>query len=133
MIKVTTITQTVVIKAELSRVYEAFTNPLIHSAFTGAKATGGGKLGKFTAWDGYIYGSVVKLVKNKELVLDWMTTEWPSDYSASVVKITFTKKVDGTKIILTQTKVPLTQAGSYRQGWKDFYWKPLKEYFKRTE
>jgi len=27
--------------------------------------------------------------------------------------------------------MPEDQAGSYRQGWEDFYFKPMKEYFSK--
>jgi hypothetical protein len=30
---------------------------------------------------------------------------------------------------MIHSKVPVEQAESYRQGWIDFYWEPLKKYF----
>jgi hypothetical protein len=30
---------------------------------------------------------------------------------------------------MVQEEVPASQAPNYRQGWKDYYWNPLKQYF----
>ena len=43
----------------------------------------------------------------------------------------FNKKGDGTELIMIHSKVPVEQAESYRQGWIDFYWEPLKKYFNK--
>jgi hypothetical protein len=32
---------------------------------------------------------------------------------------------------MIHSKVPEEQADEYDQGWKDYYWTPLKEYFKK--
>ncbi len=32
---------------------------------------------------------------------------------------------------MAHSKVPEDQADDYEQGWEDYYWKPLKEYFKK--
>jgi len=40
---------------------------------------------------------------------------------------------EGTKITLIHRDMPEDQVDSYRQGWKDFYFKPFKEYFKQQK
>jgi activator of HSP90 ATPase len=130
--KVTTINQKVVIKASLDEVYEAFIDPEKHSSFTGSKATGTPKVnGKFTAWDGYIFGTNLELEKGKKIVQDWKTTEWPPNYPPSTLKLTFKKTEEGTEITMVHSNVPAEQAEDLRQGWIDFYWEPLKKYFKK--
>ena len=52
-----TIKQTIIIKARPGEVYEALVNPKKHSEFTGSKATGTDKIGKFSTFDGYSHGS----------------------------------------------------------------------------
>jgi hypothetical protein len=32
---------------------------------------------------------------------------------------------------MVHSNVPAEQADDYAQGWIDFYWKPLKEYFEK--
>ena len=128
--KFKSITMKLLLKARPENVYNALTNPLEHSRFTGAKATGGDIVGgKFTAWDGYIHGRVIELVKNERIVLEWLTTEWPKDYPPSIVKFTLERKGEFTELVLVHSKVPASQASSYRQGWLDYYWTPLKNYF----
>jgi activator of HSP90 ATPase len=51
-----TLRQKVTLRAKPIEVYEAFVDAKKHSAFTGSKAMGEGKVGsKFTAWDGYLW------------------------------------------------------------------------------
>jgi activator of HSP90 ATPase len=87
---------------------------------------------KFTAWDGYISGKYVKLEKGKRIVHEWTTTEWPGVYPPSMVELTLKAKGDKTELTMVHSKAPAEQAESYAQGWRDYYWEPMKEYFKRA-
>ena len=128
----TTIKQNVLIPASPKEVYQAFVDPKIHSAFTGAKATGKPNVGeKFTAWDGYITGKHRILVEGKQITQDWQTSEWPEGYGPSELNLTFKPKNNGTEITMVHSKVPEEQAEDYRQGWIEHYWEPLKKYFER--
>lgn len=130
--KVTTIKQNVVIATSPGELYEAFMDAKKHSAFTGSKATCNAKVGgKFTAWDGYISGKNLELVRGKKIVQEWITTDWPSGYSPSRLELTFRKVKEGTEISMVHSNVPAQQADDLKQGWNDFYWEPLKEYFKK--
>jgi activator of HSP90 ATPase len=126
------ITQTVTISAKPVQVYDAFVNAKKHSDFTGAKATGEGKVGaSFTAWDGYITGTYVELARARRIVQEWQTTEWPKEYPPSKLEFTFEESNGGTKVTMVHSEVPASQAEAYRQGWFDYYWTPLQEYFSR--
>jgi activator of HSP90 ATPase len=130
--EVTTIRQKVTVQASPEEVYEAFMDGEKHSAFTGSKATCEPKPGgKFTAWDGYIFGTNLELEKGKRIVQEWMTSEWPPNYPPSRLELTFKRVKEGTEITLVQSNVPAEQADDYERGWIDFYWNPLKEYFKK--
>jgi len=101
-----------------------------HSEFTGSKATSDPRVGgEFTAWDGYIFGKNLKLENGKRIVQEWKTTEWPADYPPSIVEFTFRKIKNDTELTMVHENVPAEQASSYRKGWIDFYWKPMKKYF----
>jgi uncharacterized protein YndB with AHSA1/START domain len=133
MARVRTITQKRVVSAAPADVYEAFVNPRKHAAFTGSAATGTARVGgKFTAWDGYISGVNRELSPGKKIVQDWRTTEWPEGAADSQLELTFKAVKGGTEVRMVHSNVPAEQAASYRQGWVDFYWKPLKEYFTRS-
>ncbi len=128
--KFVTIRQTALIDASPAEVYEAYVDPKKHAAFTGSAATGTPRMGcKFTAWDGYIMGKYVKLEKGKKIVHEWTTTEWPAGYPPSIIELTLKAKGKKTELVMVHSKAPAEQAEDYAQGWRDWYWEPLKKYF----
>ena len=111
-------------------VYDAFVNAKKHAAFTGAGATSATRVGgEYSAWDGYITGRYVALETGKRIVQEWQTTEWPADTPPSRLELRFELNDAGTLMTLTHTQIPSEQAPSYEQGWRDYYWTPLKKYF----
>jgi activator of HSP90 ATPase len=129
--RVKTVTQKVVVPGEPAEIFKAFVNARVHAAFTGAAATGSARVGgRFTAWDGYIMGVHRELVPGRRLVQEWKTTEWPDGAGPSTVEFSFKAVKEGTEIRMVHSNVPAEQADSYRQGWIDYYWEPLKAYFR---
>ena len=121
-----TIKQTVEFSASPKEVYEALMDSKKHARFTGAKATVSRKVGgSFSVWDGYAEGENLELVAGKKIVQSWRASDWPEG-AVSKVTFTFAKTKKGTKMTFTQTGVPDDLAGDVRQGWKDFYWAPMK-------
>jgi activator of HSP90 ATPase len=111
-------------------VYEAYIDAKKHSKFTGSKATGKATVGsKFTAWDGYIFGKILELEDGKRVVQEWTTTDWPKGSPPSKLELTFRKVSEGTEILMVHSNVPKVQADEIAEGWTEFYWNPLKEYF----
>jgi activator of HSP90 ATPase len=130
-LKTKVITQKVTIRATPAEVYDAFMDPLKHSAFTGGKATCDPKVGgKISAWDGYITGKNLKLVEGKRIVQKWISTDWIDGYPASTLDLTFTKKGSDTELKMVHSDVPATMAASFADGWKEHYWTHLKSYFR---
>jgi activator of HSP90 ATPase len=126
----TTLNQTVTIPASPKKVYQAYTDPKKHATFTGNKATGKPvEGGKFTAWDGYIFGKFLELNEDKRVVQEWTTTDWIEGYPASKLELTFKAVAEGTKITMIHSDVPKEQADEIAEGWNEFYWNPLKKYF----
>src|SRR3989338_2505698 len=112
------------------KIYQAWLTGKKHTAMTGAKATGTAKVGsKFTAWDGYIWGKNLTVVKNKKIVQSWRTSEFGDDDPDSVLTITLAKVAGGTKLTLQHKNTPKSQEASYRQGWEDHYFEPMRAYF----
>ncbi len=127
----TTIRQTITLQATPAEVFETLMDSKKHSRVTGARARISRSVGgKFSAYDGYIEGANIELVRNKKIVQMWRGSDWPADHYS---KTTFSlKKVKGgTKLTLRQSGVPADQYASIKQGWIDFYWKPMKKTFRR--
>ena len=132
MIRTTSITQKVIISAFPEEVYNALLDPKKHSDFTGSKATGKAIVGaKFTAWDGYISGKNLELEKGKRIVQQWITNDWPDDYSPSKLEFSLKKVDDKTELTMLHSVIPADQEKELEQGWIDFYWSPLKSYFEK--
>ena len=119
-----------VINAGPLEVYEAYTDPKKHAAFTGTGVTGTPKAGeRFTAGDGYIAGKYIILQPGKRIVHEWTTTEWPAGYPPSILELTLKPKGAGTELVMVHSKVPAEQVKYYAKGWREYYWEPLKKYF----
>lgn len=127
-----TIKQRALIPASPRQVYDALVTARTHAAVTGSPATGTARVGgRFTAYDGYIMGVHRELVAGKRIVQEWKTTEWPENALPSRLEITLKPAKGQTELRMVHSNVPASQADGYRQGWIDYYWKPLKEYFRR--
>lgn len=117
--------------ASAKEIYDAWLNGRGHSKLTGAKATASSKVnGKFTAWDGYITGKNLGLEDGKRIVQSWRTSEFPEDAPDSTLEITLEKKpANKTTLTLVHTNIPSGDKQKYTDGWKEFYFEPMKEYF----
>ena len=121
------IKQSVTFKATPHQIYQALMDSRKHSKFTGGKATIGKKKGdKFTAYDGYIEGVILNLVPDQKIVQSWRGSDWPEGHYS---KATFSLRESegGTRLTFTQTEVPEEQYEPISQGWRDYYWKLMKE------
>ena len=116
------------------KIYKAYLSTQGHTEMTGSPAKVDGSVnGDFTAWDGYIWGTFLALEENKKIVQAWRTAEFPEEAPDSHVEILLEEIASGealatTKLTLIHTDMPEGQAESYRQGWEDFYFKPMREW-----
>ena len=118
-----------VIPTTPAEIYKAWLSTKGHTAMTDSPAKVSGKVGgKFTAWDGYIFGRTLELTLDSRIVQAWRTSEFPDEAPDSLLKIDLKAVKGGTKVTFTHTKIPEGQ-DSYRQGWEDFYYKPMQQYF----
>jgi len=131
--EVTTITQKIIIPKVIPKeVYQAYIDPKKHSQFTGSEATGKPVVGgKFTAWDGYISGKFLELEEGKHVVQEWKSTDFPEGASPSRLELTFREVPKGTEIVMIHSNVPKDQEDETAEGWTEFYWAPIKQYFKK--
>ncbi len=123
------IRQTVILKASPHEVYDALMSSKKHSKFTEAEAKISTKVGgKLTAYDGWIEGINVKLVKDKRIVQKWRGADWPKEHY-SIATFELEKVKDGTKLKFTQTDVPENEYKAIYDGWFEHYWEKMKKFF----
>jgi activator of HSP90 ATPase len=126
------LTMSGVFEASPEKIYKMWLSSSGHSAMTGSPAKSAAKKnGKFTAWDGYISGENLELKPGKLIVQAWRTTEFPDGAADSRLEIRLEPSGKGTKLTLLHTEIPAGQAAEYKKGWKDYYFDPMKEYFKK--
>ena len=114
-----------------SEIYKAWLSSKGHMAMTGSPAKVDGRVGgNFSAWDGYIFGRTLELEPNQRIVQAWRTSEFPEDAPDSHLEVLFEQVAGGTRVTFTHSDMPEDQVESYRQGWADFYFKPMKQYFR---
>ena len=108
-------------------VYEALIHSKKHAAFTGSGARISRKVGgTFSVFDGYATGKNIELVHEKKIVQSWRAEDWEAGHY-SIVTFRIDSAGGGSKLTFTQKKVPLSQYDAIKQGWRDFYWNPMKE------
>ena len=121
------IKQTVTFKASPHDVYEALMDSKKHAKFTGDKATISQKVGgKFSAFDGYSEGTNLELIPDNKIVQTWRASDWPEGVYSKVT-FSFKEIAVGTRLTFTQIGVPVKQYDEIAQGWRDYYWAPMKE------
>lgn len=124
-----TISQEVILSASPKEVYDAFMDEKKHAELTGAEAKIDKNVGgKFEVWDGYATGKNIELIDSKKIVQSWRASDWPEGI-ISEITIELVPENGKTKLIFNQKNIPDDFADEVEQGWKDFYWQPLQEYF----
>jgi activator of HSP90 ATPase len=125
-------TLSIVLPAGAEKIYKAWLSSDGHTSMTSSPAKVTGKVGgKFTAWDGYISGKTLELEKPHRILQAWRTSEFPEGASDSLVEILLSEVKGGTRITLKHYDMPPDQVNSYKQGWEDFYFKPMRKYFEK--
>ena len=133
-VPVTSFTQQVTLDTTPEEIYEQIMDAKKHGKLTGGKATMSRKVGgEFSLFDDSAYGKNVELIPNKKIVQTWRMRQdnWPEDVMS---EITFDLQPAGknkTKLVFTQRNIPTNVADEFKQGWKDYYWEPLKAMFNK--
>ena len=119
-----------VIPASPQKIYSAWMESKSHTEFTGDTAEIDPVVGgKFTAWGGYISGTNLILEPGKRIVQAWRTTEFPEDAPDSNLEVLMEPKEEGALVTIIHTNIPDGQGEDYRNGWIDYYFEPLMDYF----
>ena len=113
------------------KLYKAWLDPVHHPAMSfGTDAEFDVRVGgSHMEGDGYITGIFEELIPGKKIVETWRTTEFTEDQPDSRVEITFEDAPGGSLVRIVQTGLPEDQVETYRSGWFEFYFEPMKRYF----
>ena len=121
-----------VVPASPTAVYNAWMDGGEHSKFTGQIAKIEREIGgDFTAGDDYITGKTLELETDRRIVQSWRSTDVPDGAGDSLLEIMLEKTGRGTELTLIHSEIPDGQGSYYEQGWKDYYFKPMIEYFNK--
>ena len=131
--KTRAIRQSVTFKASANEVYEALMDSKKHAKFTGSVVQMSRRVGsKFGVYGGDIQGVNLELVPDQKIVQSWRYRDWPEGHYS---KASFSLKEvpSGTRLTFTQTGVPEQFCDDIGQGWRDYYWEPMKEMLEKRE
>lgn len=125
--------QVVTLPVTAKTVYDAWLSSEKHSAMTGSPAVINNIVGnKFTAWDGYIQGVLLSVNPSHCSIEQlWHANEpgWPTSSPSTVTIHIKTNGKNSCKLYLKHKDVPSEHMDAIYQGWKDYYWNPMKDYF----
>ncbi len=118
-----------IVQASPQGIYEAWLDSNHHSAMTGSAAICSKTIGgAFTAWDKYISGANLELDPGRRIVQSWRTTKFAATDPDSIIEVLLEPVAGGTRVTLVHRNVP-DGHDSYKRGWQDRYFDPMKAYF----
>jgi activator of HSP90 ATPase len=135
-----TFSRTVLFAAPPETLFALYPDARLHAEATGAGASIEPKAGKaFTAWDGYIGGVNLHVVKDRMVVQTWRGSDWKAADPDSILVLLFLPegrakggaRGGATRLHVTHANVPDDQFEGVRDGWTEFYWRPWKAWLKR--
>ncbi|MEO5571737.1 MAG: SRPBCC domain-containing protein [Bacteroidia bacterium] len=112
-------------------VFDALTKTSIIKKWSDAKGKVSEKEGgEFELFDEWVTGKVLIYNPGKKLSYSWKPSEWDKKTVPSMVTYTFNPHKAGTEIILEHTDFPsLEESNKHKDGWIDFVFEPLNDYF----
>ncbi|MEI6388862.1 MAG: SRPBCC domain-containing protein [Spirochaetota bacterium] len=123
------------LKAEFAvsalELYSAWLDPLLHGSMSyGGEAHIEAVIGgAFDCGDGYISGKNLELDPGARILQSWRTTDFAGDQAETLLELSFQDSTSGCTLTLVHTGFPAEQVDEYRQGWEEYYLRPMKVYF----
>jgi activator of HSP90 ATPase len=122
-----TFKKTFKISAEPSDVYAAITNPYTIGLWSGYPAVMSEEPGsEFSMWEGDITGKNLEFVKDKKVVQEWY---FGDQDAKSVVTITIQPDRENSAVTVEHTNIPDDEFAGIAEGWKDFYFDAINNFF----
>lgn len=130
-----TIKQEFILECEPDVVFKSWLDSKLHGEMLASpgEATIEAKVGgTFSIWDGAITGTTLEIDEAKRHILqNWRYDydDWSTD-APSKLSITFTPHGDGQTLVqILHTELPENHVKELTEGWNQYYWAPMKEYF----
>jgi activator of HSP90 ATPase len=127
-----TIKQTVFFNAEPIQVYNLLMDKSLHARFTQSDVEMDPRPGgKFSVFDEYCTGENLELEPGKSIRQKWHFEEegWPENHF-SICHFLFFPEENKTRLEFLQTEIPNHKVEALSEGWKTYYWEPMKELLK---
>lgn len=106
--------------------YESLTREELVSRFTQGQAKVVAKVGgEFSLFGGNVEGEFVELTKDKTIKQKWRFKNWPAGHYSSV-SFEIETRDDCVLVKLRQTDVPGHEYEKVKEGWKRFYFEPMR-------
>lgn len=127
------IKQSIILSCSPKEVYDAWLDSRKHGEMIKGDAKIEPKVsGEFSIWEGSITGKTLELdPHNNRIVQAWRYDydDWPKDH-LSKITIEFTPyKNNQCKVLFEHIGIPIKYVDEIAQGWQDYYWEPMEEYF----
>lgn len=116
-----------IIPAEPEEVYTALTNPFTIELWSGYKAVMNAEPNtEFSLWEGDISGKNISFEENTKIIQEWYFGE---QVEKSIVTIKLFENKKGTQVELNQTNIPDNDFENITEGWNEYYFGAIKEFF----
>ena len=113
-------------KCTASDFYDSLTREELVSRFTQDKARVVGRVGgEFSLFGGNVEGEFVELTKDQLIKQKWRFKNWPTAHY-STVSFQIESRDDCVLVKLSQTDVPAYEYEKVKEGWKRFYFEPMR-------
>ena len=124
-----TIRQTALIRGATPRdVYRTLMDGKRHGALSGQTAKVSPRVGGRWNVGHDLEGTNLALTADRRIVQSWRANNWPTGVYSKVV-FAFAKAPGGTRVTFTQTGVPGEFYREISEGWRAYYWTPLRKHF----
>jgi activator of HSP90 ATPase len=126
------IQQSVKFNATPRQLFEMYLDSKKHAAATKAPARLSRKPGgRFWAHNRMVFGRNLVVIPNSMIVQAWRAKPWTSSDADSILVLTFRKVPGGAQADLVHVNAPPYDHTGVTKGWRNYYWKPWKEYLAR--
>ena len=130
------IQQSITLPAPADVLFDAYLNPVAHSAITGFPVTIGAEAGAdFRAFNGQLSGTILSIVRSTLIVQSWRSTKFHDDDPDSTLVLMFTPEPEPAghgRVDLVHLDVPDHDFQDVTEGWSKYYWSPWRTYLEQV-
>jgi activator of HSP90 ATPase len=123
------ISQSVVLPAPASLLFDMYMDASQHAAFTGHPVIIGEQSGaEFRAFDDMLTGKILMVIRPRLIVQSWRSLNFHRDDPDSTLILLFEEQGEEGRIDLVHLDVPESDYDGVSEGWEKFYWTPWRDY-----